>query len=522
MSSPTIRSLSLVAMLVPACIANAQFTQVDTDWTVVDIGGGTKPSFDFDADGGLHVMGMTEARPGIVWYAKASDINEPWTPQTVASGYFYGPGDLLVDASTTHIAWHDHDNEDAAHISITDDLRLTTRAVTPGAHDGWDNSLAIASDGQLRMASNFPSGFGATNSLTVSSLNNGDWTSDVLVGSGPAMYGLSTSIAIDSEDRSHVAYSLATDWTGPGSVSYAAQNSAGGWNIDPIESGMNVGRFPSIAVDGTDQVHAAWINIDPTDETRADVRYATLADDWQVETVATLEDVQVGFLFARKLVSLEVDAEGKPHLAYGDRRTVSYATKQDDVWQETTVVESTTNPLNGLVVLRLNADEQPGIAFWRPDSGPLAGVVSLAVLNTQELFGDFDFDGALTATDVDLLTAAIDGSELQFDVNNDNLVNIADRETWVTEIAMTLHGDANLDRSVNFDDFLPLATHFGQPGGWAEGDFDGSGDVRFLDFVLLATNFGSSTQSAAASVPEPSALLLLLLALPFLRRRGTS
>ena len=98
---------------------------------------------------------------------------------------------------------------------------------------------------------------------------------------------------------------------------------------------------------------------------------------------------------------------------------------------------------------------------------------------------------------------------MQFDVNSDNIVNLADRETWVSEIAMTFPGDTNLDRSVKFDDFLPLAFNFGELGGWGEGDFDGSGDVQFLDFILLASNFGKSNVPAA-SVPEPASGYLCL------------
>ena len=114
---------------------------------MVDVGGGTKPSFDFDATGALHVMGITEARPGVVWYATAADINGPWEPQELASGYFYGPGDIRVDgAGTAHIAWHHHDLQDAAHISIAGDQIQGSRVHTPGTHDGWDNSLAIGPD----------------------------------------------------------------------------------------------------------------------------------------------------------------------------------------------------------------------------------------------------------------------------------------------------------------------------------------------------------------------------------------
>jgi hypothetical protein len=495
----------LAILLSRACFA--QFDHVDEHWEVVDIANGTKPSFDFDLDGRLHVMGITEARTGVVWYASADDVSGPWAPQTIANGYFYGPGDLIVEASNTaHLAWHDHDQEDAAHVAINQDERLNTQVITPGTHDGWDNSLALTHDGDLRMASIFPSAFGGMNSLIVSSLVGDTWSSEALA-SGTAMYGLNTSIAIDSQNRTHVLYSPSADWTGPGAVSYAWQDNEGSWSIRVIESGINVGRFPSLSIDGDDQVHAAWINVDTTDVSKASVRYGVLSDDWKTETVARLESVQLGFSGARKLVSIDVDDLGNPHLAYGDTRSVTYAVKDPVTgWEETIVVATEPGQLNGLVVLRLNAQDEPGIAFWRPIPGPDGGIVSLAVREFEMALGDFDNDGVLTALDIDLLTVQIGGTNLTFDLDQDLMVTLADRQIWITDAAQSLSGDANLDGRVNFPDYLLLSAGFGSPGGWGDGDFDGSGDVQFKDFLLLSSNFGKSA-TAVTAVPEPNAAI---------------
>ena len=84
-----------------------------------------------------------------------------------------------------------------------------------------------------------------------------------------------------------------------------------------------------------------------------------------------------------------------------------------------------------------------------------------------------------------------------------------------------LAGDLDGDGSVGFPDFLLLSNAFGNavdpPGSGA--DIDGDGTVAFGDFLILSNNFG---QSAAASVPEPSAWLLMgiaVLAFGKLRRR---
>lgn len=136
-------------------------------------------------------------------------------------------------------------------------------------------------------------------------------------------------------------------------------------------------------------------------------------------------------------------------------------------------------------------------------------------------FGDFNRDGLFTDADIDLLSTALrdvstDGS---FDINEDGLVNDADRIVWISEIANTSPGDADLDGEVAFNDFLALANSFDQPGGWANGDFDGNGLVEFVDFLALADNFG---QAEAASVPEPRSFALALgfAVVMLVRRRG--
>lgn len=133
-----------------------------------------------------------------------------------------------------------------------------------------------------------------------------------------------------------------------------------------------------------------------------------------------------------------------------------------------------------------------------------------------QLLGDFDSSGVLDAPDIDLLSEIVqaESHELSFDLTGDNLVTEADRIHWVTNLAGTFFGDADLDKAVAFGDFVTLATHFGEEGGWAQGDFDGNQAVAFGDFVMLATNFGQV--SATAAVPEPGSQAGMAWAITFL------
>jgi hypothetical protein len=91
-------------------------------------------------------------------------------------------------------------------------------------------------------------------------------------------------------------------------------------------------------------------------------------------------------------------------------------------------------------------------------------------------------------------------------------------------------GDANIDGSVNLDDFNILAGNFGVQTGavWENADFTYDGRVNLDDFNLLAANFGLTASAGGptpadwsalgALVPEP-ACGVVLCALPALLRR---
>ncbi len=85
-------------------------------------------------------------------------------------------------------------------------------------------------------------------------------------------------------------------------------------------------------------------------------------------------------------------------------------------------------------------------------------------------------------------------------------------------VAFTRYGDANLDGTVNLNDFNRLAANFGISSGavWSMGDFTYDGIVNLNDFNRLAANFGLSAAgpevtpgdwaALASAVPEPAGL----------------
>ena len=118
-------------------------------------------------------------------------------------------------------------------------------------------------------------------------------------------------------------------------------------------------------------------------------------------------------------------------------------------------------------------------------------------------------------------------------------VGYADLGGGKTKVVFALLGDANLDRTVNFDDLLALAKNYGVTSGkfFSQGDFTYDGGVDFNDLLALAKNYNQSFAAADLAsatsadfttdfllakslVPEPTSIALLGLPIAaFARRR---
>ena len=142
--------------------------------------------------------------------------------------------------------------------------------------------------------------------------------------------------------------------------------------------------------------------------------------------------------------------------------------------------------------------------------------------------GDFDGNGVLNAIDIDLLTAAVNGADddPKFDVNDDGAINNEDRRVWVVDLRQTYFGDANMDSvfdDVDFVDVFIAGKYLtGNFAGWADGDWDGNRLFDDQDIVAAFIDGGylKGERPSAAAVPEPSAIVLMLLgALSLVRRR---
>ena len=95
---------------------------------------------------------------------------------------------------------------------------------------------------------------------------------------------------------------------------------------------------------------------------------------------------------------------------------------------------------------------------------------------TDSKEGDFNEDLELGIGDIESLWTEVNEAvpHPSFDLTGDEAVDELDVDYWLTELAQTRRGDANLDGKVDFQDFLSLALSFGREQGWISwqnGDF---------------------------------------------------
>ena len=182
-----------------------------------------------------------------------------------------------------------------------------------------------------------------------------------------------------------------------------------------------------------------------------------------------------------------------------------------------------------------NVETSTGSPYYYPNTTLPSGFDPVAQRWRLALYCDFNLDAACDLADINqmfqagnLVTGVATSRDTEtLDLVDNNTLDMSDITEWLAQAATAnghkspyLRGDTELDRDVDITDFNALASHFDPTGDgdpqngplWNEGNFDGDDDTDITDFNLLAGKF-SPGGDATSAIPEPSAMLLALLAL---------
>ena len=235
--------------------------------------------------------------------------------------------------STDDVGWFPSlaiDSNDNLHVTYLDDTNDNLEYVTystpaPPVISYSPSELNLTNNTLMSVLSPTNTGGSIGAFSTVSGIVNATLDSTGRVGDH-------NSIAIDSNDHSHLAYYYSYNAQTVEDLIYATDKS-GSWVITTLDSADSVGMHTSIAIDSNDSVHISYY-----DETNNDLKYATdKSGSWVLTTVDSTGDVGVD-------TSIDIDSNDSVHISYYDSTNddLKYATDKSGSWVNTTLDSSAT------------------------------------------------------------------------------------------------------------------------------------------------------------------------------------
>lgn len=257
---------------------------------------------------------------------------------------------------------------------------------------------------------------------------------------------------------------------------------------------------------GNGQSQASWVDVNNSGTTSfgKPVHESLVTTDWRlIETTLVIDDdpedlgAGLGWEIGADPFTVADIEEIRGVIYSGDFASTNFAGGAGSIWADN-------------ILLEVFADEATMNAT--PNANPMPG-------SGPSLLCDLDADGDCDSDDIDMLYA---GSPSATDIG-----------TWLTQASdpanpyklasggtaadVYVLGDVNLNGDVDSDDLGLLLNNFGSSAGpgWGGGDLNANMVVDSDDLGLLLNNFGNTTASAAAAaaVPEPSSVALILVAL---------
>jgi hypothetical protein len=135
--------------------------------------------------------------------------------------------------------------------------------------------------------------------------------------------------------------------------------------------------------------------------------------------------------------------------------------------------------------------------------------------------GDVNEDTMIDALDIDLLTDRLlaNDTSASFDLDANGQFDSADRDYWISDVAHTFSGDANLDGEFDSADLTQIFTaaeyrdDIVGNSTWAEGDWNGDKEFDSGDLVAAfkVGAYNKGPRLAGQDVPEPNVLILLII-----------
>lgn len=377
-------TVSVIALGLMQAPAGAQ----EQKWSFEEIGVGIKPALAVDGDGTPHVSFLTEAIRGATFYA--TNKSGAWTVDEIAEGYFYGPVDIDVSPEgVPYIAYHDHEAASfnpqlgAGVVQWPENGAWQSLKIDHPGHDQWDSDIDATRRGGWHFAGIDPVQFGSNSGLEyVTNAFGGVLVEEV--GSGAIPYEFGVSIEVGSPGTGGGVVGISYYGANTQDLRFAERGPgiAGPWIIETVAEAGDVGRYSDLGLDSRDEPHISYWSFETGQSGTVNYAWRNIDAEWQIEEVGRLENVEAGFTGARKITAIEVDRDNRPHIMYGDKSQIFYATRGDDgTWTNELVLAAPGN-LGQLVEFALDNDGRPHLTYFEvTNPSPLQGKVFYGTTN---------------------------------------------------------------------------------------------------------------------------------------------
>jgi len=224
-----------------------------------------------------------------------------------------------------HVSYFDDTNDDLRY-ALWDGASWSTQTVDSASAAGMFSSLAIDSANHPHISYiQYVNGSGTPYVVRYAAFDGTSW--QLRSAKSEAVSLLYTSLALDSADLPVIAFQNAQN----GVLHVVRRDSGGTWNDVAVTppGDVNNGAWPSLAIDGSGQLHVAYQGT-----SQARHAYTDPSLGWQFEQV----DVTVN---SGAFSSLAVDSQGAVHITYGYNSfyygDLRYARKTQGAWQPLTI-----------------------------------------------------------------------------------------------------------------------------------------------------------------------------------------
>ena len=232
----------------------------------------------------------------------------PWTIETADGSTTVGRySDLALYGDHAHIAYWDEDDGYLRYATNATDEWIITDIDDMG-DTGRYPSIVLDAEGNAYVSYAYIY-YGWEPSVTSMNLRyatnvSGGWVTETV--DDTALVGEYTSIALDSSNKVHISYFDSSD----GNLKYAT-NASGEWECETVDTNDYVGMYISIALDSSNKVHISYHGWS-TDYPTSYLKYANNTSGyWVTQTVNSGGNVG-------KYSSIALDSSDNVHISYYD------------------------------------------------------------------------------------------------------------------------------------------------------------------------------------------------------------